>query len=137
MVTKPTSRTVAAIGIALNTTRTVQTYYENSDGFWSRCEYDEKGNLTYCEDSDGYWYRHEYDKNGKVTYYENSNGFWSRREYDENGNRTYYEDRDGIKRGTKRSSCDGKVIEVDGKKYKLTAVKDYEYKAPAWVNWPV
>jgi YD repeat-containing protein len=114
-----------------------QTYYENSDGFWSRCEYDEKGNQTYYENSNGFWYRYEYDKNGKVTYYENSNDFWSRREYDENGNRTYYENSDGLKEGTKRSSCSGKVLEVDGKKYKLTAVKDYEYKAPAWVNWPV
>jgi hypothetical protein len=60
---------------------------------------DEKGNETYCENSDGSWYRCEYDKKGKVIiYYENSNGY---------------------KLGTKRSSCDGKVIEVDGKKYKL------------------
>lgn len=77
---------------------------------------DAHGNETYFEDEGGYWYRREYDEDGKVTYFENSNGY---------------------KKGTKRGSCDGKVIEVDGKKYKLTAVKDYEYKAPAWVNWPV
>ena len=39
---------------------------------------------------------------------------------DKNGNETYSENSDGDKRGTKRGSCDGKVIEVDGKKYKLT-----------------
>ena len=31
-----------------------ETYFENSDGFWCRCEYDEKGKLTYYETSDGY-----------------------------------------------------------------------------------
>ena len=76
------------------------------------------------------------DKNGNETYYEDSSGFWYRCEFDEKGNETYFENSDGP---TQRMVIDraGKVIEVDGKKYKLTAVKDYEYKAPAWVNWPV
>ena len=40
---------------------------------------------------------------------------------DANGNQTYYENSNGKKVGTPRSqSCAGKVIEVDGKKYKLT-----------------
>jgi hypothetical protein len=39
---------------------------------------------------------------------------------DSNGNLTYFENSDGEKIGTSRSqSCAGKVIEVDGKKYKL------------------
>jgi len=59
------------------------------------------------------------DKNGNETYFENSDGYWWRCEYDEKGNSTYYETSDGYKGGTKRSSCSGKVIEVDGKKYKL------------------
>jgi hypothetical protein len=73
-----------------------------------------------CENSDGSWYRNEYDENGKETYYETSKGYWERFEYDENGKETYCENSDGDKEGTKRGSCDGKVIEVDGKKYKLT-----------------
>ena len=81
---------------------------------------DENGNRTYIENSDGSWYRNEYDENGKETYYETSKGYWERFEYDENGKETYYEDSDGDKEGTKRGSCAGKVIEVDGKKYKLT-----------------
>ena len=81
---------------------------------------DEKGNQTYREDSYGYWDRCEYDKDGNQTYYEHSDGFWSRCEYDKDGNQTYYENSYGTKRGTKRSSCSGKVIEIDGKKYKLT-----------------
>jgi hypothetical protein len=62
----------------------------------------------------------EYDENGNETYFENSDGYWYRREYDEDGKVTYYEDRYGTKRGTKRGSCSGKVVEIDGKKYKLT-----------------
>jgi len=80
---------------------------------------DENGNRTYYENSDGYWSRREYDEKGNKTYSENSNGYWYRCEYDKNGNETYYEDSGGHKEGTKRGSCDGKVIEVDGKKYKL------------------
>ena len=82
---------------------------------------DANGNVTYCEYSDGDWEKYEHDSNGKETYYEDSNGEWEKREYDSNGKETYYEDSDRYKQGTPRSqSCDGKVIEVDGKKYKLT-----------------
>ena len=81
---------------------------------------DENGKETYYERSNGNWYRYEYDENGNRTYYERSNGYWYRCEYDKKGKETYYENSDGDKRGTKRGSCDGKVVEVDGKKYKLT-----------------
>ena len=81
---------------------------------------DENGNRTYFERSDGLWWRYTYDENGNQTYYENIDGFWSRCEYDENGKATYYEDSKGIERGAKRGSCSGKVVEIDGKKYKLT-----------------
>jgi len=82
---------------------------------------DANGNETYFEDSDGFWWKYEYDSNGNETHYENSNGYWCKCEYDTNGKETYYEDRYGKKKGTPRSqSCAGKVIEVDGKKYKLT-----------------
>ena len=96
-----------------------RTYYEHSNGYWCRREYGENGKETYREDSDGFWSRHEYDEDGNLTYYEDSDGFWYRSEYDEKGNSTYYENSDGYGEGTKHSSCDGKVIEVDGKKYKL------------------
>ena len=29
-------------------------YYENSNGYWAKCEYDSKGNAIYYEDSKGY-----------------------------------------------------------------------------------
>jgi hypothetical protein len=81
---------------------------------------DKNGNPTYSENSDGFWWCREYDENGDETYYENSDGYWRKWEYDEDGNETYFENSKGINRGTKRSSCSGKVIEIDGKKYKLT-----------------
>jgi len=31
-----------------------RSYYEGSNGFWSKRKYDEKGNEIYFEDSDGY-----------------------------------------------------------------------------------
>jgi hypothetical protein len=106
--------------IAIEDEKGNETYFENMGGFWYRCEYDKDGNQTYYEHSDGYWARYEYDENGNKTYRENSDGFWSRCEYDKDGNQTYYENSDGTKKGTKRGSCAGKVIEIDGKKYKLT-----------------
>ena len=97
------------------------TYYENSNGCWKKREYDSNGNLTYYEESTGYWSKRGYDTNGEEAYFKNSEGYWSRCEYDADGNVTYYENSNGEKRGTPRSqSCAGKVIEVDGKKYKLT-----------------
>ncbi len=96
------------------------TYCERSNCFWSRYEYDENNKETYCESSNGYWSRIEYDEYNNETYCENSNGFWSRYEYDEDGNETYYETSNGYIEGTKRGSCDVKVIKIDGNKYKLT-----------------
>ena len=95
-----------------------RTYYEDSNGFWTERRF-------FCN---GFWIRCEYDEKGNLTYFEDSNGFWARYEYDKKGKETYYEDRDGIKRGTKRSSCDGKVIEVDGKKLLLTILDGKKYK---------
>ena len=61
------------------------------------------------------------DVNGNETYYENSDGgYWYKCEYDSKSNRTYFESSSGDKKGTPRGhACAGKVIEVDGRKYKL------------------
>jgi len=79
-------------------------YHEDSNGFWIRCERDDRCNTTYFEDSDGFWCRHEYDDNGNITYQEDSYGFWYRYEYDDEGNRTYSEYSSGYKRGTKKGT---------------------------------
>jgi len=64
------------------------------------------------------------EDNGRTTYHENSEGYWSRNERDANGRRTYFENSEGYKIGTPRSAktCEGKVVEVDGIKYKLKAL---------------
>ena len=64
------------------------------------------------------------DANGYWTYYEDSSGYWDKYERATNGFPTYYENSNGEISGTPKSAntCEGKVIEVDGIKYKLTAL---------------
>jgi len=64
------------------------------------------------------------DSNGNETYFENSNGYWQRRECDADGNETYCETSNGYEHGTPKlaKTCEGKVVEVDGIKYKLKAL---------------
>ena len=56
---KPLSETYKELGIAFSFPIEItnyngnQTYYELSDGYWSRAEYDALGNRTYFETSDG------------------------------------------------------------------------------------
>jgi hypothetical protein len=64
--------------------------------------YDSNGNLIYCEDSDGYWYKQEFDSNNNCIYLENSMGY--------------------IIDNRPKGSCNGKVVEIDGKKYQLKEV---------------
>jgi len=80
------------------------TYYEDRDGYWSKCEYNANGNKTYFEDSDGDWSKWEYDANGKWTYYKNSGGYWERWERDAKGNETYYEASDDYWRRSERDT---------------------------------
>jgi hypothetical protein len=106
---KKLSETYKELGIAFSFPIQVkdangyETYYESSDGFWHKSERDSNGHETYFERRDEYWYRCERDANGYETYYENSYG---------------------TKQGTPRSAktCDGKVVELDGIKYKLKAL---------------
>ena len=84
---------------------------------------DANGNRTYYEDKEG-WQKWEYEANGNETYWGDSDDNWVRTERDANGWQTYCECNDGFKEGTPRSAktCEGKVVEVDGIKYKLTAL---------------
>ena len=64
-----------------------------------------------------------YDSNGNKIYYEHSNGYWEKREYDSNGNKIYFEASNGIIQDNRpKKSCNGKVVEIDGKKYQLKEV---------------
>ena len=97
-----------------------EIYYENSNGYWFKQEFDSNGNEIYYEISNGTWYKYEYDTNGNIIYYEKSNGYWIKRDYDNNGNRIYYEDSNGkIINNRPKTSCNGKVVGIDGKKYQL------------------
>jgi hypothetical protein len=49
-------------------------YFENSDGFWVKREYDFEGKEIYYENSDGYWAKQGHDSEGNLIYYENSDG---------------------------------------------------------------
>ena len=102
-----------------------ETYKELGIAFTFPIEInDAKGKSTYRENSRGYWQRRERDANGNETYYEDSVGYCYKYEYDSKGNVTFYENSKGVKEGTPKSAktCEGKVIEVDGIKYKLTAL---------------
>ena len=81
---------------------------------------DKNGNVIYYENSTGFWYKNEYDSNGNQIYCENSNGFWWKSEFDSNGNEIYYEDSKGEIIDNRPKGCEGKVVEIDGKKYRLT-----------------
>jgi hypothetical protein len=62
------------------------------------------------------------DKNGNLIYSEYSTGYWYKCEFDSNGNRIYFEDSDGEIVDKRPKPCSDKVVEIDGIKYKLTAV---------------
>jgi hypothetical protein len=62
------------------------------------------------------------DKNGNQIYFEDSYRYWRKRELDSNGNEIYFEDSYGEIRDNRPKGCEGKMVEIDGKKYKLTEV---------------
>ena len=72
-----------------------QIYWEKSNEYWVKREYDSEGKEIYYEDSDGYWVKYKWDSDGNRIYLENSEGFWSKREYDSKSNLIYWENSDG------------------------------------------
>ena len=73
-----------------------EIYFENSNGYWCKYEYDDNCNLIYLETSNGFWSKYECDDKGNVIYLENSDGYWCKREYDDEGNLIYWEDSYGL-----------------------------------------
>jgi hypothetical protein len=85
--------------------------------------YNDNGNRIYYETSDGFWYKRDYDSNCNEIYYETSNKYWWKQEYDANNNQIYYENSTGyIVDNRPKGSCNGKVVEIDGKRYQLKEV---------------
>ena len=85
--------------------------------------YDSNSNQIYYESSDGIWYKRKFDSDGNRIYHESSNGYWIKREFDSNGNKIYSENSFGtITDNRPKQSCDGKIVEIDGKKYQLKEI---------------
>ena len=99
-----------------------QIYWESSGGYWVKKEYDSNGNEIYSWSPDGYWVKKKYDSNGNEIYYETSKGYWVKIEYDSKGNVIYWENSYGTVVDNRPKSCAGKVVEIDGKKYKLMEI---------------
>ena len=78
--------------------------------------------LIYFEDSNRFWKKWEYDSEGNVIYWETSNGIWEKREYDSKGNQIYFENSNGIILDKRPKPCENKIVEIEGVKYKLTKV---------------
>ena len=73
-----------------------EIYFEYSDGFWLKSEFDANGKEIYFENADGFWWKSEHDSNGNEIHCENSNGYWYKKEYDADGNEIYCEYSDGV-----------------------------------------
>ena len=62
------------------------------------------------------------DKNDKLIYLEFSIGYWKKWEYDSEGNVIYLENSHGIIEDNRPKSCEGKIVEIGGEKFKLVKV---------------
>jgi hypothetical protein len=63
------------------------------------------------------------DKDGNEIYFENLYKYWIKREYDSNGNIIYWENSNGDLEDNRSKSYEGKIVEIDGKKYELKEIK--------------
>ncbi len=54
-------------------TKKIKYYLWLNNGWWSKSEYDSRGNLIYYESSSGHWSKKEYGSKGNQIYSENSN----------------------------------------------------------------
>jgi len=101
-------------------------YCEWCDNYWVKHKYDENNNKIYFEDFNGYWSKSKYDENNNEICYKTSMGYWIKREYDNNNDEIYYEDSGGRivnhRPYKSKNSCNNKIVEIDGKKYKLKEI---------------
>ena len=52
----------------------VYKFLTNSNDYWWKSTYDEKGNILTFEDSNGYCYKRTYDEKGNILTFEDSKG---------------------------------------------------------------
>jgi len=86
--------------------------------------YNNNGDTIYHEDLNGFWIKEYFNGGGrKKIYCEYLDGFWWKQEFNGNGKKVYLEDsKYGVIFDKRSKSCDGKVVEIDGKKYQLKEV---------------
>ena len=83
---------------------------------------DKNGRAIYVENSMGVWGKYERNSQGRVIYFGTSRGYWRKSEYDSQGNQIYFEDSDGEIIDNRPKSCEGKIVEFEGEKFKLVKV---------------
>ena len=83
---------------------------------------DKNGRKIYLENSTGYWTKRKYNSKGEEIYREYSGGYWEKREWDSQGNQIYFEDSGGYIIDKRPKSCEGKIVEIGGEKFKLVKV---------------
>ena len=83
---------------------------------------DTNGNPIYSETSNGNWEKREYNSRGNLIYVEDSDGVWAKREWDSHGYQIYYENSYGVIEDNRPKSCEGKIVEFGGEKFKLVKV---------------
>jgi len=83
---------------------------------------DKNGNKIYHEDSAREWVKREWDSQGNLIYFEYSDGRWTKYEFDSKGSRIYYENSHGVIVDSRPKPCEGKIVEFEGEKFKLTKV---------------
>ena len=83
---------------------------------------DKNGNRIYYEDSSGYWSKRERDSQGNCICIEYSYGIWVKREFDSQGKLIYWDNSNGLIKDKRPKSCEGKIVEFEGEKFKLVKV---------------
>ena len=83
---------------------------------------DKNGKRIYSENSSGFWVKWEHDSQGNVIYVEDSDGLWEKWEHDSQGNTIYFENSSGAIIDKRPKPCEGKIVEIEGIKYKLTKI---------------
>ena len=84
--------------------------------------YDKNDNLIYIEFPDVSWVKSEYDSQGNQIYSEDSDGYWEKCEWDSQGNEIYFENSRGVIKDNRPKSCEDKIVEFGGEKFKLVKV---------------
>jgi hypothetical protein len=93
-------------------------------GQWLKWDFEANGNLNinnkngsliYFEASNGFWEKYEYDSQRRTIYREDCSGFWAKCEYDSESNTIYYKNSNGVITDNRPPQ----IIEHKGHKYQL------------------